>query len=634
MVLKAMRFPPQFLDEIRARVPVSEVVGRRVKLKKQGREWRGLSPFNKEKTPSFYVNDQKGFYHCFSSGKHGDQFSFLIETEGLTFPEAVERLASEAGLPMPVMTEAEVERAEKARSLTDVMELACKFYERSLQERDGAKARAYLAGRELAPQTQLKFRLGYAPGGRFALKEFLGGQGVSVPDMIEAGLLIAGPDISVPYDRFRDRVMFPIHDMRGRIVAFGGRAMEKDVPAKYLNSPETSLFHKGSLLYNGHSAREHAHKANRVIAVEGYIDVIAMATAGFGETVAPLGTALTADQLEIMWKLAPEPLLLFDGDKAGRKAAYRAIDIALPLLKPGRSLVFASLPEGQDPDDLIRAQGREGMEQVLKGALPLASLLWLRETEGGVFETPDKRAALEKRLGDILQTMADETLRRHYRDDLFGRLADTFGRPARRSGQGNGGGRNATSREAFPQQRPSPVLSNSHLVRGPHAAIPRREAQILAIVINHPWLLDQHAETLSMLDFRNAEGARLKDAILDIYAFDQAQDREQLISALLAKDDAERLGQSAAQVLKSALWNMDESAAPDDVKVTWTQLLALQQRMQALHRELKDAERALSEDFSDTNFAWLQDVKRRQEELSGTEALIEGFGAASGRGKA
>jgi len=276
-----MRFPPNFLDELRARLPVSEVVGRRVRLKKAGREWKGLSPFNKERTPSFTVNDQQGVFHDLPSGKHGDIFGFVMETEGVTFPEAVERLASMAGVPMPVATqEAEAEQRHR-RSLHDVIELAAKFFEVTLAARPGAKARGYLADRGLEPATQLKFRLGYAPPDRFALKEYLGGQGVSVELMVEAGLLVAGDDIPVPYDRFRDRVMFPISDLRGRIVAFGGRALDKDAPAKYLNSPETPLFHKGGLLYNAASARAAANDGAQLIAVEGYIDVIAMVTAGF-----------------------------------------------------------------------------------------------------------------------------------------------------------------------------------------------------------------------------------------------------------------------------------------------------------------------------------------------------------------
>src|SRR6187402_2654634 len=349
-----MRFTPQFLDELRARLSVSEVVGKRVKLKKAGREWKGLSPFQQEKTPSFYVNDQKGFYHDFSSGKHGDIISFVMDTDGLPFAEAVERLASMAGLPLPAVTPDAARQEQRRRSLHDVMDLAAKFFAETLASRVGAKARGYLADRAISPATQLQFRLGYAPPDRFALKEHLGKEGVSVEDMVAAGLLISGDDIPVPFDRFRDRVIFPISDFRGRVIAFGGRTLEKDGQPKYLNSPETPLFHKGATLYNIASARVAAHNGASVIAVEGYVDVIAMASAGFEATVAPLGTALTADQLALIWKMADEPVLCFDGDSAGRRAAFRAVDIALPLLQPGKSLRFATLPEGVDPDDLVR----------------------------------------------------------------------------------------------------------------------------------------------------------------------------------------------------------------------------------------------------------------------------------------
>src|SRR5438445_2910834 len=317
-----MRFPPQFLDELRARLPVSEVVGRRVKLRKAGREWKGLSPFNKEKTPSFFVNDQKQAWFDFSSGKNGTIFDFLMLTEGLTFPEAVERLAAEAGLALPKVSREEEARYEHRKTLHEVIELAAKFFEATLASRAGAKARGYLADRGLDPATQLKFRLGYAPAERFALKEHLGAQGISPEDMIEAGLLIAGEDIPVPYDRFRDRVIFPIGDLRGRVIAFGGRALDREAQAKYLNSPETPLFHKGATLYNIAAARAAAHKGAAVIAVEGYVDVIAMVGAGYEATVAPLGTALTADQLVLLWRIADEPMLCFDGDDAGRRAAY------------------------------------------------------------------------------------------------------------------------------------------------------------------------------------------------------------------------------------------------------------------------------------------------------------------------
>ena len=345
-----MRFPSQFLDELRARLPVSEVVGRRVRLRKAGREWKGLSPFNKEKTPSFFVNDQKSMWFDFSSGKNGNIFDFVMLTEGLSFPEAVERLAGEAGLPLPKISREEEAREEHRKTLNEVVELAAKFFEATLASRAGAKARGYLADRGLDPATQVKFRLGYAPPERFALKEHLGKEGIAAEDMVEAGLLVAGDDVPVPYDRFRDRVMFPITDLRGHVIAFGGRALEKDAQAKYLNSPETPLFHKGSTLYNIATARAAAHKGSPVVVVEGYVDVIAMVSAGFEATVAPLGTALTAEQLVLVWKMTDEPTLCFDGDAAGRRAAYRAVDLALPLIRPGKSLKFASLPEGHDPD--------------------------------------------------------------------------------------------------------------------------------------------------------------------------------------------------------------------------------------------------------------------------------------------
>src|ERR1700721_246650 len=267
-----MRFTPQFLDELRARLPVSEVVGRRVKLKKAGREWKGLSPFQQEKSPSFTVNDQKGFYHDFSSGKHGDIISFLMETEGVSFTEAVERLASMAGMALPAVPPDAARHEQRRRTLHDVMELSAKFFADTLASRSGAKARGYLADRAISPSVQVQFRLGYAPGERFALKEYLGAQGIPVEDMVEAGLLIAGGDLPVPYDRFRDRVMFPIADLRGRVIAFGGRALEKDVAAKYLNSPETPLFHKGDNLYNLAAARQAAHNGSPLGVGEGNVD--------------------------------------------------------------------------------------------------------------------------------------------------------------------------------------------------------------------------------------------------------------------------------------------------------------------------------------------------------------------------
>lgn len=669
-----MRFTPQFLDELRARLSVSEVVGKRVKLKKAGREWKGLSPFQQEKTPSFYVNDQKGFYHDFSSGKHGDIISFVMETDGLPFAEAVERLAGMAGLPLPAVTPDAARHEQRRRTLHDVMELAAKFFSETLASRAGAKARGYLADRAISPATQLQFRLGYAPPPpeRFALKEHLGKLGVSVEDMIETGLLVAGNDIPVPYDRFRDRVMFPITDLRGRVIAFGGRALEKDVPAKYLNSPETPLFHKGDNLYNHQTARKATHDGASLIVVEGYVDVIAMVTAGFAGAVAPLGTALTENQLALLWKMADEPILCFDGDRAGQKAAYRAADLALPFLAPGKSLRFALLPEGQDPDDLARSGGRGAIEEVIAAARPLADMLWSRELEGGNFATPERRAALEARIKELANGIRDEVVRRYYREDLVQRLQRTFspesnrggfagrgnfrsnpsGRPPRGGaqanrfggqgfGQGFGGGRRGAPGlvplPSGPYQAASPQLAASPIMRGQRSAISRREALILQSLINHPWLLHDHLEEVAALELAHPEAHKLRAAIIAAFANDHHHSPDPGEQAEKMRGDIEKsefskiLQRVEGGITTAAVWGAREGAARDDVLATWHQLVALHRQYHSLLRELKDAELALGEDPSEANLAWLRDVKARLAEVDGTEALIEGFGELSGR---
>lgn len=668
-----MRFTPQFLDELRARLSVSEVVGKRVKLKKAGREWKGLSPFQQEKTPSFYVNDQKGFYHDFSSGKHGDIISFVMETDGLPFAEAVERLASMAGLALPAVTPDAARQEQRRRTLHDVMELAAKFFAETLASRAGAKARGYLADRAISPATQLQFRLGYAPPPpeRFALKEHLGKLGVSVEDMVETGLLVAGNDIPVPYDRFRDRVMFPITDLRGRVIAFGGRALEKDVPAKYLNSPETPLFHKGDNLYNHQTARKATHDGSALIVVEGYVDVIAMVTAGFPGAVAPLGTALTESQLALLWKMADEPILCFDGDRAGQKAAYRAADLAMPFLAPGKSLRFALLPEGQDPDDLARSGGRGAIEEVIAAAKPLAEMIWSRELEGGNFSTPERRAALEARIKELSNGIRDEVVRRYYRDDFAERLRRTFapeggrggfagrgnfgqggGRPfqPRSGGQANrfGGGQGFGSQgrrgapgpvfiPSGPYQAASPQLATSPIMKGQRSAISRREALILQCLINHPWLLHDHLEEVAALELAHPEAHKLRAGIIAAFANDHHHSPDPGELAEKMRSDIEKSGFSQLLqrvengITNAAVWGAREGAARDDVLATWHQLVTLHRQYHSLLRELKDAELALGEDPSEANLAWLRDVKARIGEVDGTEALIEGFGELSGR---
>ena len=663
-----MRFTPQFLDELKARLPVSEVVGKRVKLVRSGREFKGLSPFNKEKTPSFFVNDQKQAWFDFSSGKNGSIFDFVMQSEGVSFPEAVERLAQMAGMPLPKVSREDEARDARRKTLHDVVELAAKFFQDTLASRTGAKARGYLADRGLDPATQLKFRLGFAPAERFALKEHLGSHGIPVEDMVEGGLLISGDDIPLPFDRFRDRVMFPISDLRGRVIAFGGRALEKDAQAKYLNSPETPLFHKGATLYNIAAARQAAHDGGQngapIIAVEGYVDVIAMVTTGFPATVAPLGTALTEDQLALLWKMADEPVLCFDGDGAGLRAAYRAVDLAMPRLRPGKSLKFALLPQGQDPDDLVRSGGREAVSEVIAAARPLAGMLWARETEGHSFDTPERRAALEARVNEVTAGIADDAVRKYYRQDFSARLSQFFAPERAQQGDARrrdswreprsganwrepGPGGNWRQRRNSEWQRgdaPRPAgrstpyvvvsqqLASSPVHRGHRTAVPRREALILQAALNYPWLLHDHLEELASLEFRHADAERLKSALIDIAAHAAMLDAEALKAELAARNLTEAMQRIALSITTPSVWGARPEAAPDDVLVTWTQLVALHRQWHSLTRELKDAEQALGEDASEANYLRLRDVKARLSRMEGTEALIEGFGASSGRG--
>jgi DNA primase len=442
--------------------------------------------------------------------------------------------------------------------------------------------------------------------------------------------------------------MFPITDLRGRVVAFGGRALEKDVPAKYLNSPETSLFHKGGMLYNAATARAATHQDATLIAVEGYVDVIAMVTAGFEATVAPLGTALTEDQLALLWKMSDEPILCFDGDKAGRRAAYRAVDLALPHLKPGKSLKFATLPEGQDPDDLVRSGGREAIEEVIAGAQPLAAVVWMRETEPGGFDTPERRAALEARIAEISATIRDDAVRKYYRQDLESRLRSFFApdrgvafnrqeRPRFGLSRGERGARSNFAGTRFPSPHQalallSPRLATSPIVRGSRSGLPAREALILLAVINHPQLLETHGEDFAHLEFRHPDAASLRSAILDAASDHASSGPVELRDSLKTRNYSQLLVKVDNAVTHMSDWPARAGAAAEDVDRWWTHVVTLHRKTGTLHKELKDAEQALGNEPSEANLAWLRDVQERLAAVDGSEALIEGFGALSGRG--
>lgn len=647
-----MQFPPSFLDEIRDRVTLSAVVGRRVQWdRRKSQPGRGdfwaCCPFHTEKTPSFHVDDRKGFYHCFGCKASGDAFTFMVEKDGLSFPEAVERLAAEAGLPLPQQgPEAEVRAAERA-SLYDVMELSAQFFEGALAGPGGSGARAYLTGRGLDEEVIRTFRIGFAPDSKYALKTHLAGAGISPERMAEAGLLIAGEDVPVAFDRFRNRVIFPIRDGRGRVIAFGGRAMSPDASAKYLNSPDTALFRKGEVLYNIDLARGPAHTQGTVVAVEGYMDVIALARAGFSNAVAPLGTALTEKQLSLLWRLAAEPILCFDGDEAGRKAAYRALDLAMPLLTPGHSLRFAFMPAGADPDDLLRDEGPGALAAALTAAAPLVEVLWRRSLDLNDRSTPERRARFEADLRAAAGVIADSKVRGHYLAELNDRLQGLWA-AGRRSGparftptrrnleyRGNDPRRPASpppwAKQSWGTQMPSGELRALAARTGRGQVHEQREGLILAALLNHPELLQEEAERLAETEFATPELDRLRRQLLDTSALFQGFDGPSLKNQLSRTGRHADLARIEETAKRLGVWFVLPDAALDDARTGFRQMMTLHRKAVTLERELVAAERLLAEAPNETNLAHLNHIRDELRSASGVEASIDGFGEASGR---
>ncbi|WP_417485022.1 DNA primase [Maricaulis salignorans] len=501
-----MRLGEDFIDEIKARVRPSDLIGRTVGLKRQGREFVGLSPFKKERSPSFFVNDEKRFYHCFASGKHGDVFTWLEEMEGLSFMEAAERLAGEAGLSLPAPDPQAHQTTQHRKSLVEWMEAAQAFYLRALRTPAAEDARRYLKSRGLSGEDCVRFGIGYAPESRTALKDELVTAGAPIGDLVECGLLIE-PDSGSPYDRFRHRIMFPIQDPRGRLVAFGGRALSSEARAKYLNSPETPIFHKGSMLYRFPEARRAAADPKAdirgLIVAEGYLDVIALARAGLEQGVAPLGTAITEEQLQLLWRAGGEPVMCLDGDSAGRAAALKAADRALPLLQAGHTLRFAFMPDGKDPDDILREQGAGALREVFKQTRSLADLLWEREIGVEPLDDPDRRASFRRRIRTLLAQIAEPDIRAEYKREFDNRMEAAFGTtPQRAPWTGKG-------KKGLPRLGPSAELRRA--AKGSPGA---SDARILLLaVIEWPELAADQVETLAHLTLGSLD--LLRDTVLD-----------------------------------------------------------------------------------------------------------------------
>ncbi|GHG10776.1 DNA primase [Paracoccus aerius] len=483
-----MSLPPGFLDEIRNRVPISRVIGKKVvwDLRKSNQargDWWAPCPFHQEKSASFHCDDQKGYYYCFGCHAKGDAIKFLREADGMEFIEAVKLLAAEAGLQMPEADSRAREKTDRRTRLFEVTEAASRWFRLQLQTGAAAEARDYLVRRGLDQAALDRFEIGFAPDSRTALTQALRDKGFDESLAVESGMSAKPDGGGAAYDRFRGRIMFPIRDGQGRCIGFGGRAMDPNARAKYLNSPETPLFDKGRSLYNLGPARAAVGKRQRLVVAEGYMDVIALSRAGFEGAVAPLGTAITEEQLRLMWRVSSEPVIALDGDAAGQRAAQRLIDLALPMTGPGQALRFVILPAGQDPDDLIKSAGPGAMAALLDGARPLVDLLWARETEGQIFDSPERKAALDKRLQDAIGKIPDEVTRNHYAEELRRKRWELFGGGARRGGERSFKGRGGQGRPARPAL-PIPATATD-----PQAAAALLEGASLLICALRPELI-------------------------------------------------------------------------------------------------------------------------------------------------
>ncbi|MFN4159479.1 MAG: DNA primase [Gemmobacter sp.] len=526
-----MSLPPGFLDELRARVTLSSVVGRRVtwdmrKSNMAKGDWWAPCPFHQEKSPSFHVDDRKGFYYCFGCHAKGDALTFLKETGNIGFMEAVEELAREAGMVMPARDPQAAVRADRRTQLRAVMEEAVKVYRLQLRTGAAGPARDYLARRRLSEATQDRWEIGFAPEGRGFLIGALAQKGIAA-EMVEAAGLAAKADDGSFYDRFRGRIIFPIRDGQGRAISLGGRAMDPNARAKYLNGPETELFDKGRNLFNLGPAREAAGKGAPLIVAEGYMDVIALVDAGFGGAVAPLGTAVTEEQLRLMWRVHPEPVIALDGDTAGIRAGLRVVDLALPLMEAGQGLRFATLPAGQDPDDLIRAEGAGAMARVIAAAEPMVNLIWRRETEGVVLDSPERRAGLDKRLRAAIATIRDPSIRAHYTEEVRRLRWELFGQGRRAA---------APRGPRAPRGQPAPptaAVRASALAGGGDEAVAEAllEAVMLATLVTHPGLIDEFMGQIETLALTGEGHDALRDALLALAPFPPGPLGDQLLPA-------------------------------------------------------------------------------------------------------
>lgn len=594
-----MAIPPRFINELRDRLTLSDILGRRMKLTRAGREYKGCCPFHHEKTPSFTVNNDKQFYHCFGCGAHGDVVNFVMEHDNLSFIDAVEMLAAEAGMQVPKQTPQDVAKAKEEKDLYSLLEETAVFFEEGLRHPANKEALQYMVERG-AENLLEPFRIGFSPEDGQALRKYLAGKGYSDKQMLQAGVLRPSNKGGEPYSFFRGRIMFPVTDRRGRVVAFGGRIMPEHLrppergdftPPKYMNSSDSELFHKGRMLYNESRARQAVSEGKPLIVVEGYTDVMALFEAGFHGGVAPLGTALTEEQILLLWKMIPDerkmPVLCFDGDNAGRRAAERAAERLLPLLQPNQSVLFAFLPQGQDPDSLIKAQGKKAFQAVLDAAMPLADFLWLSNVKDQSFDAPEARAGLGQKLEQITERITDRSVQNYYRQMFKDKIFQYFRK---------------SSYNDFKKGMPANVNrhSNVKIARPTFSANRLPQMILLACVINHPALFDQVEEECAQLSIADTRLDMLRQAVIDVLCSKENLDREELQRHLINTGFKAELELILSDAVYTHAGFARASTDIMDVQAGWAEVSAMIAR-RSVSQELLAATQTLAENFSKEN---------------------------------
>ena len=605
-----MSLPPGFLEELRARISVSQVVGRKVSwdMKKsnqsKGDMWAPC-PFHQEKTASFHVDDRKGFYYCFGCHAKGDAISFVKETENVNFIEAVEILAKEAGLQMPQQDPLAKEKSSYRDELFKIMELSVRFYQRSLSSAKGERAREYIKSRQLTSKIIDDFELGFAANNRTDLFDYLSDKNIPEQHIIDTGMCLRPDDGGTVYDRFRDRIMYPIRDSRGRCIAFGGRAMSKNARAKYLNSPETKLFDKGRSLYNFSTARAALNSQSSLIVAEGYMDVIALSQANFKASVAPLGTAITKDQLTLIWRISPEPVIALDGDRAGIGAAYRLVDVALPLIETGKTIKFALMPEGYDPDDLIKERGRDAMQNFVDQSISLADLLWRRETDGFSFNNPEARADLDKRLDLALSNIRDRQLKYHYQQHFKDLKWDAF---TKKSGKKSSAIQDNTSARTAVK---GSFIANSDKKN----FISLKEKVILAILVKYPNLIERYKEKLMAMEWIYKDHVLIVDEILNNGHLGHEEILENLQNKFGDKLIEKLLRQNHVQIIPCLGTKND----PEQAALILSDEISKLEMQRGLDAELEEVVNSPAEELDETAFWRLGQATQVKQNLNKSE---------------